>query len=84
MATVTIQTPNVTKNYTLDAGQVQQLLDYAAATMTGGDTATTAEKEAWIAKQFMVLMRDAVERQELLSGYRTVRESNTKIPIVEG
>lgn len=83
MATITIQTPNVTKNYTLNAGQVQQLLDYAAATMPSGDTATTADKEAWIAKQFMILMRDAVERHELLSGYRTVREGNTKLPIAE-
>lgn len=83
MATITIQTPNVTKNYSLDAAQVQRLLGYATATMTGGDTATTAEKEAWVARQFMILMRDAVERHELLDGYKTVRANNTKLPVTE-
>lgn len=80
MATVTIQTPNVTKNYSLDAGQVQRLLDFAEHHI--GES-TTAQKEAWIAQHFMILMRDALFSYERAKAQSAAASGVSPIQVTE-
>jgi len=81
MAQITIQSPNVTKNFSLDAGQVTRLLNYAGYAL--GDGATNLQKEEWVVRRFFVLMRDDLKRFEDQQGYKTVRETNTQLPVTE-
>lgn len=83
MAQITITSPNVTKNFQLDAAQVTRLLDYAGRVL--GPDATALEKETWVVRRFFTLMRDDLETNENVSGYKTVRETNAaaKLPVTE-
>lgn len=83
MPNITISTPNVTKTYSLDAAQVTQLLDFATAKMENGQTATTAEKEAWIARRFFLLMRADLAKYETAKAEQTARAAVVSIPVVE-
>jgi len=81
MATITITSPNVTKSFSLDAAQVTRLLDYAGYAL--GPDATNLEKEEWVVRRFFVLMRDDLKTHEDQQGYKTVRETNAKLPVTE-
>lgn len=83
MPNITISTPNVTKTYSLDAAEVTRLLDYATARMEDGQSATTAQKEAWIAKRFFLLMRTDLAKYETLKAETTARATVTAIPVNE-
>lgn len=83
MALITISSPNVTKNFQVDAGHVTRLLDYAGRVL--GPDATALQKEEWVVRRFFVLMRNDLEANENVSGYKTVRETNAaaKLPVTE-
>lgn len=81
MAQITITSPNVTKNFQLDAAQVTRLLDYAGRVL--GPDATALQKEEWVVRRFFVLMRDDLETNEKAEGYKQVNANNQKIPITE-
>lgn len=83
MANIVIQSPNVTKNFHLDAAQVTRLLDYAGRVL--GPDATALEKETWVVRRFFILMRNDLERNENASGYVTVKETNAaaRLPVTE-
>lgn len=81
MATIVIQTPNVTKTYTLNASQVQRLLAFADHHI--GPDSTTAEQEAWIARHFFTMMRDALYAFEDGVAIRTARNNVVPLDVVE-
>lgn len=81
MATITISGPNITKSYTLSAGEVQRLLDYAANQL--GGTPTNAEAEAYIIRKFFILMREELYRFEKDTAAAAARASTAKIQLTE-
>lgn len=81
MANITISSPNVTKNFQLDAAQVQRLLDHAAAYLDEG--ATNLEKEEWVVRRFFILMRDDLKAGEDARAANAAKAAVEKIPVTE-
>lgn len=83
MANVTVTTPNVTKVFSYRAEDIQQMLDYAADSMENGQSATQIEKEAWLARQYQVLMRQAVWKHAYNKATKAAAASVSAIPVTE-
>ena len=81
MPNIVIQTPNVTKTFSLDAAQVTRLLDYAGDYLD--PAATALEKEQFIATQFFILMRDDLKRSEQAKAAKAARDAVAQLPVTE-
>lgn len=81
MANMTITTPGGSTTFDVPAEHVTTLLEMAAAHMEG--TPTQAEKEAWLRKQFFILMRNRIRvwKQNELRNAAAV--GYTDMPITE-
>lgn len=84
MATIRIITPNTSKSYTLDAAQVQRLIDFATLNMEGGDTATQIQKEEWLAFTLFATFINRVDNWERRQKQAASVSTHTKIPVVDG